>query len=171
MDAFAVSISNGASARGFGRRDAARQGLYFGGFQFLMPVLGWALGSGVKDYIEAVDHWIAFILLAAIGANMIRDSLANGDAPGESVLTARVLAFQAIATSIDALAVGISFALLDVDILKAGLVIGAVSFCLSFLGGLLGKALGNFLQAKAGIAGGAVLVLIGCKILAEHLGA
>lgn len=169
MDAFAVSISNGVSVRGFGRKDAVRQGLYFGVFQFLMPAVGWFLGSSIKEYIAAVDHWIAFLLLAAIGANMIRESIQGGDEPKESRLTAKVLTLQAVATSIDALAVGISFALLDVNILSAGLVIGIVAFVLSFLGGILGKGLGSFLQAKASFAGGAVLILIGIKILAEHL--
>lgn len=169
MDAFAVSISNGVSVRGFDKKDALRQGLYFGGFQFAMPLAGWFLGSSVKAYIEAVDHWIAFFLLAVIGGNMIRESVKGEDAPGESALTAKVLLLQAVATSIDALAVGISFALLDVNILTAGLVIGVVAFVLSFLGGVLGKGLGSFLQAKAAFAGGVVLILIGGKILAEHL--
>lgn len=169
MDAFAVSISNGVSVRGFGKRDAIRQGVYFGGFQFLMPVAGWLLGSSVKEAIEAVDHWIAFLLLAVIGGNMIRESLKKEDEPGESVLTAKILALQAVATSIDALAVGISFALLEVNILAAGIIIGVVAFLLSFLGGMLGKGLGGFLQAKAGLAGGVVLILIGVRILAEHL--
>ena len=169
MDAFAVSISNGVSVRGFGKKDAVRQGLYFGVFQFLMPLIGWFLGSRVKDYIAAVDHWIAFLLLAVIGANMIRESLKEDDAQEESKLTSKVLMLQAIATSIDALAVGISFALLDVNILTAGLIIGIIAFALSFTGGILGKGLGSFLQAKAAFAGGTVLILIGLKILIEHL--
>lgn len=169
MDAFAVSISNGVSVRGFCGRDAVRQGLYFGGFQFLMPVIGWLLGSSVKNAVEAVDHWIAFFLLAVIGGNMIWESLKKEDGPKETVLTARVLLLQAVATSIDALAVGISFALLEVNILTAGLLIGVVSFVLSFLGGILGRGLGGFLQAKAAFVGGVVLILIGGKILAEHL--
>lgn len=170
MDAFAVSISNGVSVKGFGKKDAVRQGLYFGGFQFLMPVIGWLLGSSVKAYIEAVDHWIAFFLLAVIGGNMIRESF-SGEQEGQTgtELTARVLLLQAVATSIDALAVGISFAILDVGIVQAGLIIGVVSFALAFLGGILGKGLGNFLQAKATFAGGVVLILIGGKILVEHL--
>ena len=155
MDAFAVSISNGVSVKGFGKKQAATQGLYFGGFQFLMPVIGWFLGSSVKTYIESVDHWIAFVLLAIIGGNMIRESFGDDEEEsGQSVLTAKVLLLQAVATSIDALAVGI---------------IGVVSFVLSFCGGMLGKGLGNFLQAKAEFAGGAVLILIGIKILVEHV--
>ena len=170
MDAFAVSISNGVSVKGFGKKDAVRQGLYFGGFQFLMPVIGWLLGSSVKAYIEAVDHWIAFFLLAVIGGNMIRESFSGEqEAQTGAELTARVLLLQAAATSIDALAVGISFAILDVSIVQAGFIIGVVSFALAFLGGILGKGLGNFLQAKATFAGGVVLILIGGKILVEHL--
>ena len=161
MDAFAVSISNGVSVRGFGKKDAVRQGLYFGIFQFLMPLIGWFLGSRVKDCIAALDHWIAFLLLAVIGANMIRESLKEENAQEESHLTSKVLMLQAIATSIDALAVGISFALLDVNILTAGLIIGIIAFALSFTGGILGKGLGSFLQAKAAFAGGTVLILIG----------
>lgn len=168
MDAFAVSISNGVSVRGFGKKEAAKQGLYFGGFQFLMPLIGWFLGTSVKTYIESVDHWIAFALLAVIGGNMIRESLREEEEEGESSLTAKVLLLQAVATSIDALAVGISFAILDVNILQAALIIGVVSFMLSYMGGMLGRQLGNFLQAKAEIAGGIVLILIGCKILLEH---
>ena len=161
MDAFAVSISNGVSVKGFGKKEAATQGLYFGGFQFLMPVIGWFLGSSVKTYIESVDHWIAFVLLAIIGGNMIRESFGDDEEEsGQSVLTAKVLLLQAVATSIDALAVGIWWA--------AG-IIGVVSFVLSFCGGMLGKGLGNFLQAKAEFAGGAVLILIGIKILVEHV--
>lgn len=169
MDAFAVSISNGVSVRGFGKKDAVRQGLYFGIFQFLMPLIGWFLGSRVKDCIATLDHWIAFLLLAVIGANMICESLKEENAQEESHLTSKVLMLQAIATSIDALAVGISFALLDVNILTAGLIIGIIAFALSFTGGILGKGLGSFLQAKAAFAGGTVLILIGLKILVEHL--
>lgn len=169
MDAFAVSISNGVSVKGFGKKEAATQGLYFGGFQFLMPVIGWFLGSSVKTYIESVDHWIAFVLLAVIGGNMIRESFGGEEEEGQAALTAKVLLLQAVATSIDALAVGISFAILDVNIWWAAGIIGVVSFVISFCGGMLGKGLGNFLQAKAEFAGGAVLILIGVKILVEHI--
>lgn len=171
MDAFAVSISNGVCVRGFGQKDAIRQAAYFGGFQFLMPVIGWVLGSSVKTYIEAVDHWIAFILLLIIGLNMIRESL-KGDEDGakcESILTNKMLILQAVATSIDALAVGISFAILDINILHAAIVIGIVSFVISCLGAWAGRCLGDKLQAKAEILGGVVLILIGTKILVESL--
>ena len=155
MDAFAVSISNGVSVKGFGKKEAATQGLYFGGFQFLMPVIGWFLGSSVKTYIESVDHWIAFVLLAIIGGNMIRESFGDDEEEsGQSALTAKVLLLQAI---------------LDVNIWWAAGIIGVVSFVLSFIGGMLGKGLGNFLQAKAEFAGGAVLIIIGIKILVERI--
>ena len=169
MDAFAVSISNGVSVGGFGKKDAVKQGLYFGGFQFLMPVLGWVLGSSVKHYIEAVDHWIAFGLLAVIGINMIRESLSGEEEEGTTELSVKVLILQAIATSIDALAVGISFAVLRVDILWASAIIGVVAFVFGLMGGVLGKKIGGLLQNKAELAGGVVLLLIGCKILVEHL--
>ena len=169
MDAFAVSISNGVSVKGFGKAHAVKQGIYFGGFQFMMPVLGWVLGSSVRTYIEAVDHWIAFGLLAAIGFNMIRESRSEEEEEEGGEMTAKVLILQAIATSIDALAVGISFAVLQVNILQAALIIGVVAFVFSFVGGVLGKSIGGFLQGKAELIGGIVLILIGCKILVEHL--
>lgn len=170
MDAFAVSISNGVSVRGFGKRHAVKQGLYFGGFQFLMPVIGWVLGCSVKSYIEAVDHWIAFGLLAVIGFNMIREAMGDDDEEEEAtVLSPKVLVLQAIATSIDALAVGISFAVLSVNILQAAVIIGVVAFCFGVVGGVLGKKIGGLLQNKAELAGGVVLILIGVKILIEHL--
>lgn len=173
MDAFAVSISNAACTRDFCKQDAVRQGAFFGGFQFMMPLVGWFLGSSVKGYIEAVDHWIAFLLLAVIGANMIRNSLkgdgldASCDAKGG--LTNKTLTLQAVATSIDALAVGISFALLEVNVFQACIIIGIISFVLSCVGAWAGKYLGDRLQSKAEIAGGVVLILIGTKILFEHM--
>lgn len=170
MDAFAVSISNGVSVRGFGGRHAVLQGIYFGVFQFLMPVIGWFLGSSVKTYISSVDHWIAFALLAVIGGNMIRESLhPDEEEAAQSQLSAKVLVLQAVATSIDALAVGISFAILDVNIWVASAIIGVVAFALGVVGGFLGKRLGDFLQSKAEFVGGLVLVGIGIKILVEHL--
>lgn len=172
MDAFAVSISNGVCVRGFCRRDAIRQATYFGVFQCLMPVIGWILGSSVKDYIEAVDHWIAFVLLALIGINMIRESFKGNDEDMASCnvgLGHKTLLVQAIATSIDALAVGISFALLNVNIIQAGIVIGVVSFVISCIGAWIGQTIGGKLQSKAEILGGVVLILIGTKILVEHV--
>ncbi len=171
MDAFAVSITNGISVKGFGSKDAVRQGIYFGVFQFIMPMIGWFLGSSVKIYIEAVDHWIAFFLLALIGGNMIWGTFQQEEenCPKSAFMTAKSLSMQAIATSIDALAVGISLALLEVKIIWASAIIGIVAFILSYVGGMVGQKLGHFLQKKAEFAGGLVLILIGLKILAEHI--
>ena len=170
MDAFAVSIANGACVTNFCKKNAVQQGLYFGGFQFLMPLLGWLLGTSVKNYIEAVDHWIAFGLLALIGGNMILESIKKQEEEIECtvVLTTKNLILQAIATSIDALAVGISFAILDVHIVAAAAIIGIVAFIISYIGGILGTGLGQFLEKKTTFVGGLVLIAIGLKIVFEH---
>ncbi len=171
LDAFAVSVSSGISVPGFGWRQAVKMGCWFGAFQFLMPLLGWALGSSVSRYIEAVDHWIAFGLLAFIGGRMIWGSLKRGcggeEAPPD--LSAGRLCVLAVATSIDALAVGVSMAFMRVDILSSAALIGVVAFVLSVVGGLVGRRLGCLFQRRAELAGGLVLVGIGVKILAEHL--
>lgn len=170
MDAFAVSVSSGVSVRGFGPAQAVKMGLWFGFFQFAMPLLGWALGSGVSGYIEAVDHWLAFGLLAFIGARMVWEAVSSpcgAEVPAD--LTPRRLAGLALATSIDALAVGVTLAFVDADILFACAVIGAVAFVLSVLGGLLGRRLGCLFRRRAEVLGGLVLVGIGAKILMEHL--
>lgn len=169
MDAFAVSISNGVAAKRFGKKEMFMQATYFGAFQCIMPLIGWLLGSGVKDYIQAVDHWIAFVLLAIIGGNMIKESRSDEREEEINALTHKKLFVQALATSIDALAVGISFALLKVNILEACLMIGVVTFVISFGGSITGKYLGDKLQSKAEVVGGLVLILIGTKILIEHL--
>ena len=172
LDAFAVSVSSGISIPGFGPRQAVKMGLWFGTFQFLMPLLGWLLGSSVSQYIEAVDHWVAFGLLAVIGGKMAWESLRRGcgeedEAPPD--LSARRLCVLAIATSIDALAVGITFAFLNVPILAAVAFIGVVTFVISALGVKIGNLFGARYKSKAEIFGGAVLILIGAKILLEHL--
>lgn len=169
MDAFAVSISTGIAVPGFGPRQAARIGAWCGFFQFAMPLIGWFLGSSVRSYIEAVDHWIAFALLALIGGHMIRDARSGGGEEAVTDLSTRRLFFLALATSIDALAVGVSMAFMQVNILLASVVIGAVAFLLAMLGGLLGRRLGDLFQRRATLLGGAVLVCIGLKILVEHL--
>ncbi len=170
MDAFAVSVSSGISVPGFGWKHAFKMGMWFGSFQFLMPLAGWLLGRGVSSYIEAVDHWIAFALLALIGGRMILEAV-KGDAEGRAVteLTVRRLSLLAVATSIDALAVGVSMAFMDVNIFLSAAIIGVVAFVLSVLGGRLGRYLGDLFQKRATIAGGLVLMGIGIKILAEHL--
>ena len=166
LDAFAVSVSSGISIPGFGPRQAVKMGLWFGTFQFLMPLLGWLLGSSVSQYIEAVDHWVAFGLLAVIGGKMAWESLRRGcgeegEAPPD--LSAQRLCVLAIATSIDALAV------MSVHILASAAVIGVVAFALSVTGGLVGRRLGCLFQRRAELTGGLVLIAIGVKILIEHL--
>ena len=170
MDAFAVSVSTGIAVPGFGVRQAARIGLWCGFFQFSMPLAGWFLGSSVKSYIEFIDHWIAFGLLALIGASMIREALSGEGGEAVADLSVKRLFFLALATSIDALAVGVTMAFMkDVNILLSAAVIGAVAFLMAMLGGLLGRRLGQLFQKRATLLGGAVLILIGVKILGEHL--
>ena len=169
LDAFAVSVSSGISIPGFGVKQAARMGLWSGAFQFMMPVAGWLLGSSVSQYIETVDHWVAFALLAVIGGRMAWGSLRGGEedeAPAD--LSARRLCLLAIATSIDALAVGVSMAFMNVPVLLSAVVIGVVAFGLSVVGGLAGRRLGALFQRRAELVGGLVLVGIGVKILVEH---
>lgn len=171
LDAFAVSVSSGISVPGFGPRQAVKMGLWFGGFQFMMPLIGWFLGTSVSGYIEAVDHFIAFGLLAFIGGSMVWGSRKGGDdkEPVCSDLSPRRLCLLAVATSIDALAVGVSMAFMPVDILLSAAIIGVVAFCLSVVGGLAGRRLGSLFQQRAELVGGLVLIAIGAKILIEHL--
>lgn len=169
MDAFAVSVSTGIAVPGFGPRQAARIGLWCGAFQFLMPLAGWFLGSGVRVYIEAIDHWVAFALLAFIGGNMIVGAIKGKSEEAVADLSVKRLFLLALATSIDALAVGVSLAFTDTNILQAAVIIGVVAFLLAMLGGLLGRRLGQLFQRRATLAGGIALVCIGLKILLEHL--
>ena len=173
LDAFAVSVSSGISVPGFGWRQAVKMGCWFGAFQFLMPLLGWALGSSVSRYIEAVDHWIAFALLALIGGKMVWESLRKGcggeeEAPGD--LSARRLCVLAVATSIDALAVGVSFAMVGtMNIYLSVLLIGAITAVISCAGLYIGNFFGSRYKKPSEITGGVILILIGIKILIEHL--
>ena len=169
MDAFAVSICKGLSVRRLSVKHALLAGLYFGGFQFLMPVLGWLLGYRFEALIASVDHWIAFALLALIGANMIKESYAEGEKLDDD-FGFHAMLLLAIATSIDALAVGVTFALLSVRILPAAGLIGVTTFLLSALGIAIGHAFGARYKAGAERLGGVILILIGLKILLEHLG-
>ena len=172
MDAFAVSVSTGIAVPGFGPRQAARIGTWCGVFQFVMPLAGWFLGSSVKTYIEFIDHWIAFGLLAFIGGSMIREALSGGEEAAVTDLSHRRLFLLALATSIDALAVGVTLAFDEsVTILLSAAIIGVVAFALAMLGGLLGRRLGRLFQRRATLLGGVVLVFIGAKILFEHLSA
>ena len=168
MDAFAVSICKGLSLKNLKKRHAALVGLYFGGFQFLMPVLGWALGYRFEHVIVSVDHWIAFGLLTVIGVSMIREARHADELDDD--LGFRTMLLLAVATSIDALAVGVTFAFLQVRILPAASLIGVTTFLLSVVGVYIGHLFGLRYKAKAEIAGGVILIFIGVKILLEHLG-
>ena len=175
MDAFAVAICKGLAMKRFNLVQAALIALFFGGFQALMPAIGWLLGSSVVGMLEAIDHWIAFALLALVGSKMLWDAFhEDADASDASAQTDRVLLPEllmlAIATSIDALAVGVGFAFLDVAIAAACLLIGCTTFVLSFAGVYIGNRFGSRWEKPATIAGGVVLVVIGFKILLEHLG-
>ena len=166
LDAFAVSVSCGLTGRG-GIRLALRLGIWFGAFQFLMPLLGFTLGRSVAGYVAAVSPWVAFGLLSFIGGRMLLD--AGSETPAPSELSASRLLALAVATSIDALAVGVSFAFLRVNILAASAVIGLVAFLLSLLGGTVGGTLSGRFQARAESLGGAALIAIGAKILIENV--
>ena len=169
MDAFAVSVCKGLSVKKLGVRHALLAGLYFGGFQFLMPVLGYLLGYRFETLIQSIDHWIAFALLVLIGGNMIKESFSDADEQNDD-FGFRAMVLLAIATSIDALAVGITFAFLEVDILPAAGLIGVTTFLLSALGIWIGHVFGLRYKAWAERVGGAILILIGLRILLEHLG-
>ena len=168
MDAFAVSVCKGLSLRGLKPRHAALVGLYFGGFQALMPVIGWLLGYRFERFITRYDHWIAFVLLAVIGVGMIREAK-NAEELNDD-LGFRTMLLLAVATSIDALAVGITFAFLSVRIVPAACLIGVTTFLLSAVGVYIGHIFGLKYKAKAELAGGIILIGIGLKILLEHLG-
>lgn len=173
MDAFAVSICKGLNMHRMNYRHAGIIALFFGGFQALMPALGWFLGKQFEAYIVSIDHWIAFALLAVIGTNMIHEALTEDDEStdiADAHLDIKELFLLAIATSIDALAVGITFAFLQVQIIPAVCLIGITTFILSFFGVNIGHRFGNRYEKKAEIAGGIILILIGLKILLEHLG-
>ncbi len=172
MDAFAVSVCKGLSARQLSWKHYLTIGLWFGGFQALMPTIGYFLGSTFESYITAVDHWVAFLLLGFIGANMIREGLSKGE-PEESndSFSFKTMLVLAVATSIDALAVGITFALLDgIELPVAVSIIGATTFLISAAGLKVGNVFGLRYKRRAEIAGGAILILLGIKILLEHLG-
>ena len=172
MDAAAVSISNTLCLRKIKVRDVLMMCIAFGVFQCLMPIIGYFGASLFKDYIMVYDHWIALLLLLFIGGKMVYETLRHsGEADACEVnfrLTIKLVAVQAIATSIDALAVGISFALLEVDIVLAIVIIGITTFVLSFLAVFIGHFMGGLLEKYAGILGGIILLLIGIKIVIEH---
>ena len=168
MDAFAVSICKGLSVKKLKPSHGIIAGAYFGGFQALMPLLGWLLGRQFEELIKSVDHWIAFGLLVLIGANMIRESFGEEESQDASFAFKAMLPL-AIATSIDALAVGVTFAFLDVNIILAISLIGAITFVISAAGVKIGNVFGSKYQSKAELAGGAILIILGIKILIEHI--
>lgn len=174
MDAFAVSICKGLQMRKINYRFTAIIAGFFGVFQAIMPLIGWILGKQFQRYIVRIDHWIAFVLLGVIGINMIRESREDDD---ENTcknhlekLDYKELVLLAIATSIDALAVGVTFAFLKVNIISSITIIGIITFCIAFSGVAIGNIFGMKYKAKAEVFGGAVLILMGVKILLEHLG-
>ena len=169
MDAFAVSVCKGLATPKYKLKYSMICGAWFGGFQALMPAVGYLLGVNFKKYITAIDHWIAFVLLALIGFNMIREALKNDDEGADPSFTAKSMSLLAVATSIDALAIGITFAFLDVNIVAAVLFIGVFTFVISAAGVKIGSAFGTRFKSKAEIAGGAILIILGLRILVEHL--
>ena len=175
MDAFAVSVCKGLGMRRLNKKQALIIGLYFGGFQALMPLIGWLLGSQFQKYITSIDHWIAFILLGFIGGKMMIEAIREWneeetvevmDAP----LDHKNMFVLAVATSIDALAVGITFAFLDTPIIEAITIIGITTMVISIIGVVVGNFFGSRYKSKAEFIGGLILVLLGLKILLEHLG-
>ena len=174
MDAFAVAICKGLSVQKLGWKHYLTVGVWFGGFQALMPTLGYLLGTTFERYITSVDHWVAFVLLCLIGGGMLKEGLAKEEEEkGEERegFDFKSMLLLAVATSIDALAVGITFALLpDVNIFSAVGLIGTITFCLSAVGLKVGNIFGLKYKSKAEVVGGVILILIGVKILLEHLG-
>ena len=174
MDAFAVAICQGLCMKKLNWRHAAVIALFFGGFQALMPLIGWVLGSQFAGYIQNIDHWVAFVLLVLIGGNMVREALSPEEekvaCAVESKLDYKQLFLMAVATSIDALAVGVTFAFLEVSIVPAISIIGCTTFCLSLVGVAMGNFFGTRYKKRAELSGGIILILLGAKILLEHLG-
>lgn len=174
MDAFAVSICKGLSVQRTTIKHMSIAGIWFGGFQALMPFIGYTLGSAFTEYIVAVDHWIAFILLGLIGANMLKEAFDDDGCEcccetENNAFGIKAMFLMAVATSIDALAVGVTFAFLRVDIIWAITFIGITTFCFSAVGIKIGSIFGSKFKSKAEMAGGIILILLGVKILIEHL--
>lgn len=172
MDAFAVSICKGLAMKKITFKQAAIVGLWFGGFQALMPTLGFFLGTTFADLVNAVADWIAFALLALIGANMIKEALSKEEEEADASLSIKKMFILAVATSIDAFAVGVSFAFMEIGtmIIPAVLFIGIITFILSMIGVKVGNVFGTKYKSKAEFAGGVILILLGVKIILEHFG-
>ena len=169
MDAFAVSICKGLAMREKVLKKGIIVGLWFGGFQALMPTIGFFLGTQFKDQITSIAHWIAFVLLGLIGINMVKEALSNDEEQADDSIAVKEMFMLAVATSIDALAVGITFAFLNVHIVSAASMIGVCTFLISFAGVKIGNIFGTKYKSKAELAGGIILILLGFKILFEHL--
>ena len=169
MDAFAVSVCKGLAMPKISIRKTVIVGLWFGGFQAMMPALGYLLGYQFRDKITAIDHWIAFILLVVIGANMIKEACSGECEEENESLDIKTMFLLAVATSIDALAVGVTFAFLQISIIPAVSLIGVITFVFSAVGIKIGSIFGTKYKSKAELAGGIVLILLGSKILIEHL--
>ncbi len=169
MDAFAVAVCKGLSVPKVKFQHTLIVGLYFGGFQALMPLIGYLLGVQFQSVITNIDHWIAFILLGLIGANMIREALSKEEEPCNSSFNVKTMLPLALATSIDALAIGVTFAFLQVQIVTAISLIGIITFVLSIVGVMIGNVFGVKYKSKAELIGGLVLIGMGVKILLEHL--
>lgn len=169
MDAFAVSICKGLSMQKMEWKKAGIIGLYFGGFQAIMPVIGYFLGVGFEDKIKSIDHWIALVLLSIIGINMIREAFSEEEEADDKI-DFKTMVVLAVATSIDALTVGVTFAFLSVNIWLAITAIGIITLVMSMIGVKIGNVFGDKYKSKAEITGGVILILLGIKVLLEHLG-
>ena len=169
MDAFAVSIGKGLSVQRVKAKHSLICGAWFGGFQALMPLLGFLLASSFAEYIKQYDHWIAFVLLFLIGANMLREAFSKEENEADASFSVKTMLLLAVATSIDALATGVSFAVTDTNIWLAVSIIGVTTFLFSAAGVKVGSIFGRKYQSKAEFLGGLILILIGVKILIEHL--
>lgn len=169
MDAFAVAICKGVAIKKVRIKDCVIVGAWFGGFQALMPLFGYLLGVQFKKQIESFDHWVAFALLSIIGISMIKEALSKDEDEADASLKPRKMVILAIATSIDALAVGVTFALLSVNIWLAITLIGIFTFLLSAIGVKIGNVFGEKYKSKAEFVGGVILILLGIKILLEHI--
>ena len=170
MDAFAVSVCKGISMKKMNWKKACIIGLWFGGFQALMPTIGYFLGSAFESLVTNIDHWIAFILLGIIGGNMIKETFSKENENINGDVGFKTMIILAIATSIDALAVGITFAFFNVNLLLAITLIGIITFALSVIGTKIGNRFGDKYENNAEFLGGVILILLGIKILLEHLG-
>ena len=169
MDAFAVSVARGITIKRQRARSAFKFGMFFGSFQMIMPVAGWLAGVRLHSLIANIDHWIAFVLLAFIGCRMIYESFKPEEKTEAASHGIKVMLFLSVATSIDALAVGLSFAFLEISIVTPVIIIGIVTFALSFIGIFIGNTIGHFFEKKLEVLGGLILIGIGIKILLEHL--